>query len=312
MNRNLSGILSGKIDEMLQGSVAGDISLITPSPEPPVLETLDVTENGTYTPPSGVDGYNEVSVNVPSEEPTLETLNVTENGTYTPPTGVDGYNEVNVDVPLPVPPVLNTLNVTENGTYTPPAGVDGYDEVIVNVDSYDLPLLEDYPYKHNNNDSASSNVAFTPYYNLPSGITTDNIKLSLTALNITGTSNFTSSTSVSSVDTNTNTVYLSWGEQSGTSKQYFDIVTIPDLSKYELLTDWTVINQDITTVTIDVEGLPQDVENYIVEFKDCVSGVTGISENLVVQKSITSNTLTITIPISSTHHAVSIRVGVYS
>ena len=62
----------------------------------------------------------------------LESLNVTENGTYVPRTGVDGFDEVVVDVPADQP-VLDSLSVTENGTYVPPSGVDGYDEVVVNV-----------------------------------------------------------------------------------------------------------------------------------------------------------------------------------
>ena len=33
----------------------------------PVIEALSVTTNGTYTAPSGVDGYSPVTVNVPSQ-----------------------------------------------------------------------------------------------------------------------------------------------------------------------------------------------------------------------------------------------------
>lgn len=33
----------------------------------PVIESLSVTTNGTYTAPSGVDGYSPVTVNVPSQ-----------------------------------------------------------------------------------------------------------------------------------------------------------------------------------------------------------------------------------------------------
>ena len=126
---NLSGSLGGQIDEMLQGSVAGNISLLN---APAVTEEIEITENGVYTPEEGVDGYSKVIVDVPIPTPTLETLNVTENGTYTPETGVDGFNEVVVDVDVPTP-TLETLNVTENGTYTPESGVDGFDEVVVNV-----------------------------------------------------------------------------------------------------------------------------------------------------------------------------------
>ena len=111
MNLNLSGNLGGQIDEMLQGSVAGNISLIEPQPDPPILDTLNVTENGTYTPPSGTDGYNEVIVDVPTPEPVLDTLSVTENGTYTPPSGTDGYNEVNVNIPLNNQVMTQSFNI---------------------------------------------------------------------------------------------------------------------------------------------------------------------------------------------------------
>lgn len=66
----------------------------------PVIEALNVTENGTYTAPDGVDGYSPVTVNVPDIPAVTEELNVTENGTYEPGTGVDGYSRVTVDVPV--------------------------------------------------------------------------------------------------------------------------------------------------------------------------------------------------------------------
>ena len=131
----------------------------------PVVESLSVTENGTYNAPSGVDGYNPVNVNVPQREPVLESLSVTDNGTYTPSAGKDGFDSVDVNVPkehhnvtsksitangvynstgddvwnsvdVNVPsrePVLESLSVTDNGTYTPSTGVDGYNSVSVNV-----------------------------------------------------------------------------------------------------------------------------------------------------------------------------------
>ena len=276
MSLNLGGSLGGKIDDMLEGSVAGSLSFINGAN----LETLNVTENGTYTPEAGVDGYNKVVVDVDTPQPTLETLNVTENGTYTPEAGVDGYNEVVVDVPIPT--------------------------------SFDLPILEDYPYKHNNSDSSTTDRSFNPYSTLPSGITTDNIKLSLTALSYTGTSNFTSTTTVSGIDLNNNAVLLSWGEQAGTSKQYFDIIVVPDTTKYHILSEWTTINQNTTTLSVQLpNNSPRDFENYIIEFKDAVTGVTGVTENIIVNQDINNNTFTISIPINSSHHAITIRLCAY-
>lgn len=62
--------------------------------ESSVLTSLNVTENGTYTPESGFDGFSQVNVDV---QPDLRPLSVTENGTYQPD-GFDGYGQVSVDV----------------------------------------------------------------------------------------------------------------------------------------------------------------------------------------------------------------------
>ena len=52
-------------------------------------------------------------------EPIIEPLEVTKNGTYTAPAGVDGYSPVVVDVPIPDGYVLpsGTKDITENGTH---------------------------------------------------------------------------------------------------------------------------------------------------------------------------------------------------
>ena len=100
----------------------------------PVIEELNITENGNYSVPAGVDGYSPVSVNVPDIPAVVESLSVTENGTYTAPSGVDGYSPISVNVP-DIPAVVESLSVTENGTYTAPSGVDGYSPVVVNIPS---------------------------------------------------------------------------------------------------------------------------------------------------------------------------------
>lgn len=66
------------------------------APHIPVVEELNVTQNGTYTATSGVDGYSPVNVNV---QPTLITKNITANGTYNASSdNADGYSQVVVDV----------------------------------------------------------------------------------------------------------------------------------------------------------------------------------------------------------------------
>ena len=64
----------------------------------PTIEPLSVTVNGTYTAPSGVDGYSPITVNVSGSGAVVQSLSVTQNGTYNPPSGVDGYAPVVVNV----------------------------------------------------------------------------------------------------------------------------------------------------------------------------------------------------------------------
>ena len=104
------------------------------SSKPPVLEELNTTSNGTYTPNTGVDGFNPVNVNVPIPTFTTEELNVTANGTYTPST--DGYSKVEVNVPTPEPNLqTKSIEVVENGTQTISAdnGYDGLSNVEVST-----------------------------------------------------------------------------------------------------------------------------------------------------------------------------------
>lgn len=94
------------------------------------LEPLTATANGIYTPADDVDGFSDVTVNVPERVPVTESLSVTANGTYEPDAGVDGYDRVVVDV-HPYIPDIESLTATANGTYT--AEGDGFNPVVVNV-----------------------------------------------------------------------------------------------------------------------------------------------------------------------------------
>ncbi len=100
---------------------------------PPVLEQLNATENGTYTPSTGVDGFNPVNVDV---QPNLQTksVEITSNGqsTVVADSSFDGLDSVNLNINVPIPTFqTEELTATRNGTFTP--STDGYSKVSVNV-----------------------------------------------------------------------------------------------------------------------------------------------------------------------------------
>ena len=71
---------------------------VEPGPVDPEIIPLLAEENGVYNVPSGKDGFNPVTVDVPSYTPVIGPITITENGTYTAPSGVDGYSPVTVNV----------------------------------------------------------------------------------------------------------------------------------------------------------------------------------------------------------------------
>ena len=99
MSVELQGNVENVVNEMLQGSIAGNIKLLSGTP---TINKLNVSNNGTYEVTEGVDGFNPVVVNVPERVPIIESLNINANGTYEVTEGVDGFNPVVVNVPTPI------------------------------------------------------------------------------------------------------------------------------------------------------------------------------------------------------------------
>ena len=93
---------TGKTDKLTLDEMPNEIASIETggggtTPVNPIIEPLAVTANGTYTVPSGVDGYSPVTVKVPIPDGYIQpngTLDVTKNGTH----DVAEYASVNVTV----------------------------------------------------------------------------------------------------------------------------------------------------------------------------------------------------------------------
>lgn len=93
------------------------------------LDSITITQNGHYTHPNN-GGYDDITVDVQGGgSAVIQPLTVTSNGTYTVPSGVDGFNPIIVQVA----PKLQDKTITQNGTYTADSGYDGLRQVIVDT-----------------------------------------------------------------------------------------------------------------------------------------------------------------------------------
>lgn len=110
---SINKLNSGKYYTFFEEEYSDDHEEVIPV-NPPVLQSLSVTENGTYNPQSGYDGFDTVNVNVP-------------------PVEVEKIVEVPVEVEVPAQPVLQNKTITENGNFTADEGYDGFGNIVVNV-----------------------------------------------------------------------------------------------------------------------------------------------------------------------------------
>ena len=92
-------VIQESLIRQIHAALEGKASVGGLSPDNPIVEPLFVTENGTYTPPDGVDGFTPVIVDVRETIPEgylkpEGTLSISENGTYP----VEEYASVEVNV----------------------------------------------------------------------------------------------------------------------------------------------------------------------------------------------------------------------
>lgn len=120
--RGLVGSISEQ--ESLAGIISKEIEIVEP-----VIEPLTVTENGEYSAPENVHGFNPVNVNVPlkyeegytdgyqasQDSITLQEKTITENGEYETDEGFTGMSKVIVAVPIKEEQE-KTVEIIKNGT----------------------------------------------------------------------------------------------------------------------------------------------------------------------------------------------------
>lgn len=119
-----------------------------------VIEPKEITKNGVYEAPEGINGYNPITVNV---LPNVTSIDITQNGIYTA-TDVDGYNEIKVEVEGV--PTDEELTFTGDCSYCFKGGkldwfIDKYGDRITTRDittstyMFDYSTLEEIPFELN-------------------------------------------------------------------------------------------------------------------------------------------------------------------
>lgn len=102
----------------------------------PGTGAVAITANGTYSAASdGLSGYDQVTVNVPSEAAVLGTKTITANGTYAAASDdLDGYSSVTVNVPTGGEPTgTKQISISANGTTTENVAAYADAEITVSV-----------------------------------------------------------------------------------------------------------------------------------------------------------------------------------
>ena len=93
---------------------SNDIVRVHSLERPSVINPISISQNGEYSAPDGVDGYNPVQVNVESPQPTLIPLRATENRIYSPSDfNADGFSAVTVEVN---PPEKEAIHIWTHST----------------------------------------------------------------------------------------------------------------------------------------------------------------------------------------------------
>ena len=164
------------------------------------------------------------------------------------------------------------------------------------------PIYPDYVNTVNNTDSTGSGSTYFNYTGTEQ-ISEANFFKDLTQVYFSGSNSYTCTT-VFDYYLN-NYIHYSWTTQSGSTKQWFNILFVEDLSKVHVISDWTTY----TSAGWYEFTLPDGIlaTSCIIDFKNVKSGGGSLS-NTAVEKRQIGNKLRVYIPVASGSPSIDIRI----
>lgn len=155
-----------------------------------------------------------------------------------------------------------------------------------------------------NTDSSGSRTITIDNTNVESGATASNFYKNLTALFFSGSSSYETTTNFTGFSTDQLT--YSWGEQSGSTQQWFDVMYLANEEDINVLSNWTTYTQsDTYTFNIPEQAQGLTADDFIIDFRNVKSGGNGISKTSVT-KTVSNGVLSVYLPVGGRGYDVRI------
>lgn len=155
-----------------------------------------------------------------------------------------------------------------------------------------------------NTDSSGSRTITIDDTQVESGATASNFYKNLTALFFSGSSSYETTTNFTGFSTDQLT--YSWGEQSGSTQQWFDVMYLANAEDINVLSNWTTYTQsDTYTFNIPEQAQGLTADDFIIDFRNVKSGGNGISKTSVT-KTVSNGVLSVYLPVGGRGYDVRI------
>lgn len=157
-----------------------------------------------------------------------------------------------------------------------------------------------------NTDSGSSKTITIDTTSITGSPTVSKFYKNLKAVYFSGSSNYETTTNFIQFDSPDQLKY-SWGEQSGSTQQWFDVMYLDQEEDINVLSNWTTYTQSGTYTFNLPEGLTGvTADDFIIDFKNVKSGSSNNLNKTSITKSISNGVLSVYLPVGGRGYDVRI------